>query len=217
MLILLRGKQSDPRKACQTRNNVLCIFVCRTHQYGETPAWIIDREKLKPLLVRQMIPHHRYDVGKASLVELKDIEKIFDDDEATHAWGLDTFDSVLKRSGRRHAIIPYVLRSEILSRLFKDEAYRRYFARLFQELMNHKLTEEFLAERLEHYRGVSCSLGVDNATPLESIEQHLVHVRDRLRDAFFQIRCVAVAKFPGFVDASASAAGRRGPAERSVG
>ena len=75
-------------------------------------------------------------------------------------WQRDIFNYTL--FGRRRSN----LRAVLLRKLFADSPdFRRSFARLFSEVMNHRLTEPFLDERLEHYRRIARAAGVENARP----------------------------------------------------
>ena len=49
----------------------------------------------------------------------------------------------------------------MLTRLLQeDPEYRAYFARLFDEMMNHRVTPEYLRERYEYYQRIAVDYGV---------------------------------------------------------
>ncbi len=61
-------------------------------------------------------------------------------------WKIDSFDSAFHRRE---------LRIELLRRLLaEDPAFQSQFGRVFDEVMNHRLTAAFLAERTDHYAGL---------------------------------------------------------------
>ena len=67
------------------------------------------------------------------------------------------------------------LESEILTRLIADDpVYREYLTRLVTETLNHRVTEEFLSERFNHYRATAERLGVGELEYLEDLQWFLV-------------------------------------------
>ena len=78
----------------------------------------------------------------------------------------DTFETTLNQSA---------LESEILTRLIADDpVYREYPTRLVTETLNHRVTEEFLSERFDHYRATAERLGVGELEYLEDLQWFLV-------------------------------------------
>ena len=64
------------------------------------------------------------------------------------------------------------IRSGILSRLFKSTLYRRYFLHTADEILNHRITPGFLAERYRYYEAVTSELDLDS-TYLELLWKYL--------------------------------------------
>jgi hypothetical protein len=78
-------------------------------------------------------------------------------------------------------------RSVLLRRLFADSPdYRLYFAQLFSEAMNHRVTEEFLAERLFHYRELGRRAELQDTDFFDEIEDFLAHRKAALRQQLQQ-------------------------------
>lgn len=87
-------------------------------------------------------------------------------------WEINTFSSLLGKPDAR---------SRILGRLLKDPEYRDYFAQTVAEALNHRITPQFLSERLNHYRIVAGVHGLQDREFLEIAERFLAerpaHVR----------------------------------------
>lgn len=60
--------------------------------------------------------------------------------------------------------------------------FRRYFMRLFADSMNHRLTREFLQERIEYYATLALSFGLDNREFNEEVTQFFAYRKPVLRD-----------------------------------
>ncbi len=90
-------------------------------------------------------------------------------------WEHDTFRTVFARAGERQRTRrPSDVRSSLLTTLFtEDESYRQYFRALFVETMNHRLTSEFLEQRLRFYRTVSETYGVTDTAYLDILGEYL--------------------------------------------
>lgn len=82
--------------------------------------------------------------------------------QAEHPWELDTF----------RELRPYDPRGALFHRLIKGSPeFRVYFTRLFVDTMNHKLTQEFLNERLAHYEQIAVNYGIQDQEYLEITRQ----------------------------------------------
>ena len=98
-------------------------------------------------------------------------------------WEFDTFQDVLDRAGAprrlRRRSEP---RPELLTTLLaEDEAYREYFKRIFVEVMNHRLTQDFLTERFEYYRHIAHRYGVEHLKYLDTLRDFLTYRPAELR------------------------------------
>ncbi len=99
-----------------------------------------------------------------------------------------------RRGGWQRDTIPYNFRerlrdprSVLLRRLFADSSeFRRFFARLFSEAMNHRVTEQFLAERLRHYRELGRRSALRDTEFFDEIEEFLAHRKAALRQQMQQ-------------------------------
>ena len=78
-------------------------------------------------------------------------------------------------------------RSVLLRRLFDESPdFRTYFADLFSEVMNHRLTPEFLDGRLGHYREIAARAELPDTDFFDEIEEFLGHRKAALRDQLRQ-------------------------------
>ncbi len=59
--------------------------------------------------------------------------------------------------------------------------FRHYFTRLFVDIMNHRLTPDFLQERLDYYAGLARSFGQDTQEFNEEVAQFFAHRHAVLR------------------------------------
>ena len=92
-------------------------------------------------------------------------------------WEFDAFQEVLDRAGAprrlRRRSEP---RPELLTTLFaEDQAYREYFKKIFVEVMNHRLTPEFLTARFEYYREIAHTYGLADTSYLETLRDFLTY------------------------------------------
>jgi formylglycine-generating enzyme required for sulfatase activity len=107
----------------------------------------------------------------------------WDMDRSFRVWDADNYSYLLEqvggpRRGRNRA----EPRSLVLTALLQDDpAYREYVARIFDRVMNHRITPAFLRERLDHYRAIATTLQPDDLAFLPRLERFL----DR-RPAFFR-------------------------------
>jgi hypothetical protein len=107
----------------------------------------------------------------------------WDMDGSFRAYDLDSYQDLLNRvdepqRGRSHT----EPRANILTTLFaEDEAFRTRYKRLYVAAMNHHLTDEFLARRLDFYRRAGEQLGVENTRYLREYETFLTR-----RPTFFR-------------------------------
>jgi hypothetical protein len=93
------------------------------------------------------------------------------------SWEIDTFDDELVRRSPD-------LRAHILRRLrAEDPEFAPYFTRLFVEVLNHRLTDGFLVERLAHYRRLATEYrrGRDGEQAMEQLEDFLLRRKPVLR------------------------------------
>jgi hypothetical protein len=58
--------------------------------------------------------------------------------------------------------------------LSDDEQYRDYFKRIWVDVMNHRLTRDFLAERYQHYHRIAVTYGVSDRDYLPKLDTFLV-------------------------------------------
>jgi Sulfatase-modifying factor enzyme 1/CotH kinase protein len=108
----------------------------------------------------------------------------WDMDGSFRAFDLDSYADLLNRvdelqRGRSHT----EPRSNLLTTLFaEDEAFRTLYKRVFTAAMNHHLTPDFLARRLEYYRRAGEQLGVTNTKYVREYRTFL-----EKRPAFFRM------------------------------
>lgn len=79
-------------------------------------------------------------------------------------WEINTFSSLLGKPDAR---------SRILGRLLQDAAFRDYFAQSVTDVLNHRLTAQFLSARVNHYRVIAGQYGVADQEFLDIAEQFL--------------------------------------------
>lgn len=107
-------------------------------------------------------------------------------------------------------------RAVLLRRLLRESPdYRAEFLRLFTDTLNHRLSEGFLAERLDHYRGWAEKMIVGDTRYLEQIDDFLVRRKGVLRRQLaehlqagesFQVRVEAPQKTALVIDGYEAAA-----------
>lgn len=107
----------------------------------------------------------------------------WDMDLSFRVWDSDSYAFLLEPvGGPRRGRNPAEPRATILTRLLLDDpAYREFFARTFDRVMNHRVTTAMLRERFEHYREVATTMGGDDLAFLDQLKRFL----DR-RPAFFR-------------------------------
>ncbi|GAK58098.1 hypothetical protein U27_05071 [Candidatus Vecturithrix granuli] len=89
-----------------------------------------------------------------------------------HPWELDTF----------RELRPHDPRGALFYRLIEGSPdFRSYFTRLFVDTMNHKLTQEFLHERLAHYEQIAINYGIQDREYIEITRQFFDHRKAVLR------------------------------------
>jgi formylglycine-generating enzyme required for sulfatase activity len=108
----------------------------------------------------------------------------WDMDQAFRTWNQDSYQTLLeriaeRRRGRNRAEPRSVLLTRLLS---QDPEYRAFFKRIFLQVMNHRVTDAFLAERYEHYLDVGEQLRVENLDYLPRLHEFLER-----RPAFFRL------------------------------
>lgn len=107
----------------------------------------------------------------------------WDMDLSFRQWDLDSYRYLLERvaearRGRNDA----EPRATILTQLLAGDAqYRDYFRRVFQQVMNHRITDAFLDERYRHYLDVATELRVEHLDYLPRLRRFLER-----RPAFFR-------------------------------
>ena len=107
----------------------------------------------------------------------------WDMDISFRVWDADSYSFLLEqvggpRRGRNLAEPRSVLLTSLLT---DDPAYREYFARVFDRVMNHRVTPAFLRERFDHYRRIATTLQPDDVAYLAPLRQFLER-----RPAFFR-------------------------------
>jgi formylglycine-generating enzyme required for sulfatase activity len=108
----------------------------------------------------------------------------WDMDQSFRDWNLDSYQYLLERvaEGRRGRN-PAEPRSVLLTHLLaEDPAYREYFKREVQKVLNHRVTDRFLQERYEHYLETATRLRVSNLEYLRLLRDFLER-----RPAFFRL------------------------------
>jgi hypothetical protein len=97
------------------------------------------------------------------------------DGRAAVPWEHDTFRLMMERiAERRRGRQDNEVRAYILTTLFaEDPDYREYFKKLFDEVMNYKITPAFLDERFEHYADIARTYGVDDTRYLTGLREFL--------------------------------------------
>ena len=91
-------------------------------------------------------------------------------------WEHDTFRTTLERAGearrgRRRSEIRSIVLTTLLA---EDQRYRDYFKRTFDEVMNHRLTPEFLDERFAYYEEFGRAWG-ESREYLTTLRDYLTH------------------------------------------
>jgi formylglycine-generating enzyme required for sulfatase activity len=107
----------------------------------------------------------------------------WDMDLSFRDWNLDSYQYLLdpiaeERRGRNRAEPRAILVSNLIA---EDAAYRDFFKRTFQQVMNHRVTEDFLAARTAHYAEAARRLGVEHQQYLPRVKEFLAR-----RPAFFR-------------------------------
>ena len=108
----------------------------------------------------------------------------WDMDQSFRNWDMDTYRYLLERireprTPRRNDAEP---RAVLLTHLIAEDAgYRDYFKRLFQQVMNHRVTDAFLEERYQHYLDVATDLRVEDIEYLPRLREFFER-----RSAFFR-------------------------------
>lgn len=99
-------------------------------------------------------------------------------------WEHDTFRTVFARAAEaQRERWPTEVRSTLLTTLVaEDEGYRRYFKTLFVDMMNHRLTDEFLSERFAYYEAISRDYGITDTEYLGVLSDFLKKRPAHLRD-----------------------------------
>jgi formylglycine-generating enzyme required for sulfatase activity len=105
-------------------------------------------------------------------------------DQSFRNWDLDSYQGLLERiaearRGRNRAEPRAVLLTHLLA---EDPAYREYFKRVFQQIMNHRLTDAFLQERYRFYADTAVRFEVQNLSYLRTLKEFLER-----RPAFFRL------------------------------
>jgi hypothetical protein len=94
---------------------------------------------------------------------------------ADQPWEFDAFASTLTDK--------YDLRAPILTRLLQDSPeYRDYFSRLFVEVMNHRVTREFVESRIAYYESLAVSHGIQDRAYVAKEREFARHRHEVLRD-----------------------------------
>ena len=93
---------------------------------------------------------------------------------ASVPWEIDTFSSLLGKPDAR---------SRILGRLLEqDPKYREYFVQTVTDALNHRITPEFLSERLNHYRILAGRYELAEQEFLDITERFLAERPARVRE-----------------------------------
>ena len=88
------------------------------------------------------------------------------DEQTTDPWFHDTFAAILHQPA---------LQSEIVTRLIAEApAYREYLVRTVVEALNHRVTTEFLRERLAHYQALTSEYRLEELEYLDQLQWFLV-------------------------------------------
>lgn len=104
-----------------------------------------------------------------------DMDHSFQDkyNRANHPWELDTF----------RELRSYDPRGALFHRLVNGSPeFREYFTRLFVETMNHRLTQEFLSERLAYYEQIALNYGIQEQKYFAILRQFFQHRKAILRE-----------------------------------
>ena len=104
--------------------------------------------------------------------------------QADVPWEHDTFRIVLERAGEaRRGWRDSEVRSIVLTTMLAEDAeYQAYFKRTFDEVMNHRLTREFLDERFAYYARMAQPFDVQGREYLETLQAFLTHRPAVLRE-----------------------------------
>ena len=94
---------------------------------------------------------------------------------------LDSFSTLLSRTGARRARRPNDARPYLITTLLdQDPEYRAYFMRVWTDVMNHALTPEFLDERYAHYEQLTADLGIEDRRFLPPLRRFLTERPSRV-------------------------------------
>jgi formylglycine-generating enzyme required for sulfatase activity len=108
----------------------------------------------------------------------------WDMDQSFRDWNHDTYQYLLERiaegrRGRNRAEPRALIMTHLIA---EDPEFRRYFMRLVQDALNHRLTDAFLQERYDHYLQTAAQLRVPNLDYVARLRRFLER-----RRAFFRL------------------------------
>jgi formylglycine-generating enzyme required for sulfatase activity len=98
----------------------------------------------------------------------------WDMDRSFRDWDMDTYRYLLERireprtPRRNDAESRAILLTHLIA---EDAGYRDYFKRVFQQVMNHRVSDAFLKERYQHYRDVATDLRVEELDYLPRLQE----------------------------------------------
>jgi hypothetical protein len=95
-------------------------------------------------------------------------------DQSFRVADADSFVGLLEKPGQRRGRRNNEPRPRIMTALLTaDPEYRAYFARVWVDIMNHRLTPAFLRERYDHYAELAVELGVPDLEYLKPLKEFL--------------------------------------------
>lgn len=98
----------------------------------------------------------------------------WDMDQSFRVVEADSFVGLLEKPGQRRGRRDNEPRPRIMTALLTGDAeYRAYFARVWVDIMNHRLTPAFLRERYDHYAELAVELGVPDLEYLTPLREFL--------------------------------------------
>lgn len=112
----------------------------------------------------------------------------WDMDQSFRDWDLDSYQYLLERVAEdRRGRNPAEPRPTIVTSLLaEDPAYRLAFRRVYQQMLNHEVTQDFLDERLRYYQNEAGRLGVTDLAYMAPLTRFVARRLDFFRRATAQ-------------------------------
>ena len=120
----------------------------------------------------------RSKVGSKWYWVLWDMEQSFRNvQRKAEIWDRDALSLYLRDDADLH------VRMILFSRLYEESPdYRKFFVRLVMDLLNHRLRSDFISSRIEHYKEMAESFGLDDFEFVEVMKAFLTNRTESIRE-----------------------------------